>query len=199
MIEITAESKATGAIDVSILDSRFAERVHKLGISNLTRCYQCLRCANGCPVAFAMDYTPTQIMRMASMGMKDEVLNSSTIWLCASCQTCTTRCPMDIDIAGVMDAMKEIAIEEGIQPKEKNIRDMHEIFNNIVKTRGRLYEPMLLGHYKLKTRTFAQDMDLGRKMMAKRKIRLWSPKIKGARKVQAMMNKIKNKKGDSGS
>lgn len=177
------------------MDLGFAEKVRKLGIANLTRCYQCMRCANGCPVTFAMDYTPTQIMRMASLGMKDEVLRSSTIWLCASCHTCTTRCPMEIDIAGVMDALKEMAVAEGIEPKEKNSRDFHQIFNNIIKTRGRLYEPLLIGHYKLKTRNLMQDMDLGKKMMARRKLKLWSPKIKGAKKIKAMINKIQNQKG----
>jgi CO dehydrogenase/acetyl-CoA synthase alpha subunit len=55
-----------------------------------------------CPVAFAMDYKPNQICRW-SLGMKERVLSSKTIWVCASCYTCSTRCPNDIDIAKVMD------------------------------------------------------------------------------------------------
>jgi heterodisulfide reductase subunit C len=48
-------------------------------------CYQCQKCSAGCPVAFAMDYKPTQIMQMVSLGMKERVLSSKTIWVWASC------------------------------------------------------------------------------------------------------------------
>ena len=164
-----------------------------MGIPNLSRCYQCLKCANGCPFTFAMDYTPSQIMRMATLGMKDEILKSSTIWLCAACQTCTTRCPMEIDVASVMDALKQLALKEGGAPAEKNIRDFHEVFTNIIRTRGRLHEPLMLGHYKWRTRNFTQDLALGRKMMSKRRLRLWNPKIRGAAAVRKIFEKTKGK------
>ena len=38
-------------------------------------CYQCQKCSAGCPVVFAMDYKPNQIMQMVSLGMKERVLN----------------------------------------------------------------------------------------------------------------------------
>lgn len=198
MVHINTTSASSETIDQAVLDTAFAADVAKLGISNVARCYQCLRCANGCPMAFAMDRTPSQVMRMATLGMKEELLGSSTIWLCSSCQTCTTRCPMDIDIAGVMDSLKEMALRTGVKPKESKIAKMHEIFNNIIKTRGRLFEPMLIGHYKMATKTFTDDMELGKKMMAKRKLRLWVPKIRGARKIGDMFAKVRAKKGGTG-
>ena len=82
-------------------------------------CYQCQKCSAGCPVAFAMDYKPNQIMQMVSLGMKDRVLSSKTIWVCASCYTCSTRCPNDIDIAKVMDWLRQTALREGVAPAEK--------------------------------------------------------------------------------
>ncbi|MEW5946846.1 MAG: 4Fe-4S dicluster domain-containing protein [bacterium] len=193
MRKITDASIHRREIDDSSFDGGFARRVRRLGVPNLSRCYQCLRCAAGCPLASAMDYTPSQIMRMATLGMKEEILDSSTIWLCASCMTCTTRCPMEIDVAGVMDALKELALEEGRGAAQKNVRDFHRIFMNIVRARGRMLEPLLLGHYKLRTRTFAQDARLGGKMVAKRKLRFYSPKIAGAKKVRAMMDAAKKK------
>ncbi|MEW6201390.1 MAG: 4Fe-4S dicluster domain-containing protein [bacterium] len=176
-------------------DNDFTRKVKALGIPNLSRCYQCLKCANGCPFAAFMDYTPSQIMRMATLGMKDEILKSSTIWLCAACHTCTTRCPMEIDVASVMDALKEIALKEGAAPAEaeKKIRYFHQIFNNIIRARGRLHEPLLLGHYKLRTRNFAQDIALGRKMLSKRRLRLYLPKIRNNAAVRKIFDKIKKK------
>ena len=58
-----------------------------------------------------MDYKPNQVMQMVSLGMKDRLLSSKTIWVCASCYTCSTRCPNDIDIAGVMDWLRQTALE----------------------------------------------------------------------------------------
>ena len=86
-------------------------------------CYQCQKCSAGCPVVFAMDYKPNQIMQMVSLGMKERVLNCKTIWVCASCYTCSTRCPNDIDIAGVMDRLRQAALREGIRAGRKGRSD----------------------------------------------------------------------------
>ena len=85
-------------------------------------CYQCQKCSVGCPVVFAMDYKPNQIMQMVSLGMKERVLNCHTIWVCASCYTCSTRCPNDIDIAGVMDRLRQAALREGWSRPKKTFR-----------------------------------------------------------------------------
>ncbi len=91
-------------------------------------CYQCQKCSAGCPVAFAMDYKPNQIMQMVSLGMKERVLSCKTIWVCASCYTCSTRCPNDIDIAKVMDWLRQTAIREGVPPAEKEVALFHSTF-----------------------------------------------------------------------
>ena len=83
---------------------------------NIQDCYQCQKCSAGCPVAFAMDYKPNQVMQMVLLGMKERVLSCKTIWVCASCYTCSTRCPNDIDIAGVMDWLRQSALREGVPP-----------------------------------------------------------------------------------
>ena len=73
------------------------------------RCYQCGKCAAGCPLADEMDYPSTVIMRMLQLGlpeMDDKVLQSYTIWLCLTCETCYARCPMEIDIPRVMDYLR---------------------------------------------------------------------------------------------
>ncbi|MFL7807317.1 MAG: 4Fe-4S dicluster domain-containing protein, partial [Anaerolineae bacterium] len=77
-------------------DIAFLHEVERRSGQNLARCYQCGKCSAGCPIAFEMDYPPHQVIRGVQMGMRDLVLASSTIWLCAACETCSTRCPQDV-------------------------------------------------------------------------------------------------------
>lgn len=93
-----------------------AEAVRCESGQNVNLCYQCKKCAAGCPVSYAMDHTPAQLIHGMRLGMDDLVLNSKTMWLCASCETCTTRCPQDVDVAKVMDAVKITALHQGIKP-----------------------------------------------------------------------------------
>jgi heterodisulfide reductase subunit C len=53
---------------------------------------------------------------MAILGMKKEVLSSQFIWLCSSCYTCFERCPQDVKIPELMNAIKNIAAREGYLP-----------------------------------------------------------------------------------
>ena len=75
---------------------------------NVNLCFQCSKCGAGCPVEYAMDYSPVQIIHAIRLGLDDLALTSRTIWLCASCETCTTRCPQNVEVAKVMDAAKII-------------------------------------------------------------------------------------------
>jgi len=86
--------------------------VEKQSGQNVLECYQCGKCSAGCPTAYAMDLTPRQLMRGIQLGLKDEVLGSTTIWLCLSCQTCSVRCPRQIDIARVLESVRQLAIAE---------------------------------------------------------------------------------------
>jgi len=43
-----------------------------------------------------------------------EVLNSKTIWLCSSCFTCAERCPRDINITKIMEALRQIILRKKI-------------------------------------------------------------------------------------
>ena len=136
-------------------------------------CYQCQKCSAGCPVVFAMDYKPNQIMQMVSLGMKERVLNCKTIWVCASCYTCSTRCPNDIDIAGVMDRLRQAALREGVEPAEKEVPIFHASFLESIRTHGRVHELGLMARYKMKTGKFLDDFKLGWKMFTKGKLRLF--------------------------
>ncbi|MDD5204850.1 MAG: 4Fe-4S dicluster domain-containing protein [Desulfobacterales bacterium] len=150
----------------------------------IQRCFHCRKCTAGCPVAFAMDYNPNAVIKMIQMGMKEQVLGSSTIWLCASCETCGTRCPNDVDIARMMDTLREMAIEEGVSAGEKNIVKFHEAFLSSIKMGGRINEPMMLVQYKLKSGDLFSDLGLGLSMFMKGKIKPVSPRTKDMKSVR---------------
>ncbi len=127
-----------------------AENLAAAGLA-VDGCYQCRKCSNGCPLVFAMDLPPDRVIRLALLGREEELLACRTIWVCSSCETCTTRCPNGIDIAGVMDWLKEQAVARGAAVPEPEVRDFHCAFLGAVKLMGgRLSEPLVLALYALK-------------------------------------------------
>lgn len=96
------------------IQSEFVRMVEELSGQKLLKCYQCGKCSAGCPVVEAMDILPNQIIRLAQLGSEKELLNSKTIWLCASCVICTSRCPKGIDIAMIMEALRVIVLRKGL-------------------------------------------------------------------------------------
>jgi heterodisulfide reductase subunit C len=87
-----------------------ARKVERISGQKLFACYQCGNCTAGCPVGFAMDAGPQQLIRWVLLGMEDEALSATSFWRCAACQQCTSRCPKGIDIARVMEALRVIVL-----------------------------------------------------------------------------------------
>lgn len=106
-------------IKASEMDPKFKYEIAKMhGGEKLMRCFQCGTCTSDCPVArFSETYRPRQIIRMTQLGLKDRVLNSDTLWLCASCFTCTDRCPQDVEVASVIRVLRNLAAERGCIPQ----------------------------------------------------------------------------------
>jgi heterodisulfide reductase subunit C len=90
----------------------FVDKVQELSGQNLLACYQCGKCSAGCPAVSDMDILPNQIIRFAQLGLKDELLASKAIWICASCLTCNARCPKGINIAEVIEALRQILLRD---------------------------------------------------------------------------------------
>jgi len=90
----------------------FVTKVEELSGQNLLACYQCGKCSAGCPAVSEMDILPNQIIRYAQLGFKDELLRSKSIWICASCFTCNARCPKGINIAEVIEAIRQILLRK---------------------------------------------------------------------------------------
>jgi heterodisulfide reductase subunit C len=105
-------------IKASEINPKFKYEISKMhGGERLLRCFQCGTCTSDCPVArFSETYRPRQIIRMAQLGLKERVLNSDTLWLCAACFTCTDRCPQDVEVASVIRVLRNLAAEKGMVP-----------------------------------------------------------------------------------
>jgi len=116
---MTEQEQKQKPIQASEIDPKFKYEVSKMhGGDKLMRCFQCGTCTSDCPVArFSETYRPRQIIRMAHLGLKDRVLKSDTIWLCAACFTCTDRCPQDVEVASVIRVLRNMATEQGIVPQ----------------------------------------------------------------------------------
>lgn len=97
----------------------FVQQVEETSGQGLLECNQCGRCSAGCPVAAAMDLLPSQAIRLAQLGL-EEVLESNTIWICASCLTCVTRCPKGVDLPRLMEALRQVALRKGVSEFDLN-------------------------------------------------------------------------------
>ena len=154
------------------IDSSFADTLAGRCGGHFKSCLHCQSCAGGCPVSMAMLYRPNGVIRLVQLGFQDEVLQSPDIWLCMGCNTCTVACPMAIDIPALMDGLREIAIAQGIAIAEDGILNFHQEVLNSIHRHGRTHKLEIMMRYKLRRRDFLSDMDLGLKMLAKRKLDL---------------------------
>jgi len=177
-----------------ILDDQsrfFAREISKMIGQNIDGCYQCGKCTAGCPLAYTMEIPPHEIIRLVQLGCEQEALSSRTIWLCASCETCTSRCPKNIDVVAVMDALRILAFRQGQTRAEKEITLFHKIFLKVVEHFGRVNEVSLMGQYNLFTLSPLRDWRLGKKLLAKGKLKLTVPKIKGLKEFQELFKRVR--------
>ncbi len=156
----------------------FRNEILNLCKEDVAKCIQCGKCSAGCPISPEMDLQPNQIIRLIQLNDRETVLRSATIWLCASCETCSVRCPEDIEIAKIMDILRKLSLEENILPGEKDIVKFDQIFLDSVKKRGRVHELGLVMQYNLATGKPLKDIHLGPMMFLKGKLSLLGHRIK---------------------
>jgi len=156
------------------INTDLAKKINEEIGQNVYLCYQCVKCTSGCPVAEFFDWQPNQIMRAVQLGQEDIALESETPWLCASCQTCTTRCPQDLDIAAIMDFLTRESKARGIKPPLPELNTFNEAFLREINIWGRSYEPGLMVEMTLRNRNLKalrNDADMYMKMIQKGKVR----------------------------
>ena len=167
---------------------KLAERIAKDAGVKLHECYQCGKCSAGCPMAHAMDIMPRQLVHYMKLGKMDEVLESKTIWLCATCHTCVDRCPHSINIPGLMEQSRMEAKKQG-SIAVKEVDKFTDIFLGNVKTFGKSQEVILEGIYNLTTGNFTQDMNNTPHMLKHKIIRPEVNVVNDRAKVKEIMAK----------
>src|SRR4030067_1481438 len=110
------------------INPALAQRIQDELGENVYLCYQCIKCSSGCPMSEFFDWQPNQVMRALQLGQEDIALQSQTPWLCASCQTCTTRCPQGLDITAIMEFLTREARRRGIKPAIPEVNMFNEAF-----------------------------------------------------------------------
>lgn len=153
-------------------DSSFIARVNELSEQTVQLCYHCHKCTAGCPVAPEMEFGPDRILRLVQLGEKERVLASGDIWVCASCETCGTRCPNEINIAEVMDALRAVSLAQGFRVPDTTAPAFHSLFLSTVRLLGRMHEASLLARYMVKNTALVADMSSGAQMFLKGKLPL---------------------------
>lgn len=76
-------------------------------------CLTCGLCSSGCPASGLENMDPRKFIRMAMLGLDNELLTTSWVWLCTQCKRCQHVCPMSIDISQL------VFFARGQWPEEK--------------------------------------------------------------------------------
>jgi heterodisulfide reductase subunit C len=173
MAIIIRKGKAAGAL---------IDRVEQISGVDLCKCYQCKKCTSGCPVAELVESPPSEIMRRLHLGAGDELLDSDILWMCVSCETCSARCPMGLEVASVMDALRKLSLEKGAKKGVGNVPLFNKAFLKTVEFFGRTYEIAMITAYKMGTGKFLNDTEKFPTMLKKGKISL-TPSLGGNRKT----------------
>jgi len=186
-------------IVINELDNKFAEEIAMIpGGENIRRCYACGSCTIICPV-YEIDerYNPRKIIRMAILGMKDELLRSDIIWLCANCYTCYEKCPQDVRFTSIIQAIKNIAIKEQKMGRIKIKEPSYYFAGSFLKSvllHGRLWEPELFIRLFLSLRDIKKlkaFLPLGIKMFIHGKLPLLPSRVKAKKDIKRIFSKAK--------
>ncbi|MDR7868502.1 MAG: 4Fe-4S dicluster domain-containing protein [Sporomusaceae bacterium] len=180
---------ATGANIAPAL--KFSEEIEARSGQPVSLCYQCKKCAGGCPMSFAMQPYNCDLLKLIKYGEKEAVLGSNTIWLCIGCRTCGARCPNGIDISKVNDVLREMSLASGKKAGDPRTAAFHQSFLATVEQFGRSYEAGTIGLFKLKTASFTQDLALGLRFMARNKLKLLPDRIRRAGEIKRIFRKAR--------
>ncbi len=169
-------------------------RVEKMADVGLSGCFQCKKCDSGCPVSNLTESPPSEIIRRLHLGAGNELLTSDLVWMCVSCETCFARCPMEIDIPSVIDALRILAVEQRTLPPEGNMPLFNRVFLKTVKIFGRTYDLGMIAAHKIGTKTYLKDADKFPVMLKKRKIALLPPRGADRKMAKRIFDLVRRKK-----
>jgi heterodisulfide reductase subunit C2 len=175
--------------------TKIIDAVEEISGIDIRACLQCKKCSNGCPVNSMTKTSPSEIIRKLQINAVEEFYKNDLIWMCASCETCFSRCPMKINMASVIDALRILSLKENGTKKKSNVSIFNKSFLKTVKMFGRTYDLGMIAAYKIGTSTYFQDTDKFPMMLKKGKIALF-PSLKGDKKqVKMIFKKMQKNNG----
>jgi len=183
--------------------NHFLKRIEGEINANLSACYQCRRCTNACPVSHYMDVKPHQVIRYIQFGWQEKLLRSSTIWVCLSCEMCTTFCPNQVLVAETIIHLRNMAAHSSVAPKEKQLALFHQAFLEVLGYFGRVNEfwlmvalhlnPLILKE-KIQTDTLTEEMALGFLLFRKGKLKLIPRRCKAMGEIRKLYRQERGEK-----
>jgi len=182
------QTKPENIINAETQDFSFTKEVEKRSGVNLSSCWHCRCCSGGCPFFHAMDMAPNAVIRLVQLGLKDEALRSSAIWICVGCHTCSSECPQAIDMSAIMDTLRQMAIEEGVPVAEPDILNFHNEVLKSIDRYGRTHKLEIMLRYKARKLDLFSDVNVGLRMLAKRKLDLKPSKVNDIEKVHQLFS-----------
>lgn len=163
------------------LRSIFLDQVkHVPAGERIKRCIQCGTCTGSCPVSYTMDISPRQLVALFRAGEMEQIMKSRTIWICASCYACTTRCPAGIKITDTIYALKRTAMEKDLRTTAPQVQRLARLFTKILMRYGRLHEGSLIAEYYARTNPlkFFGMLGLAKKMLRTKRIGILPKRIR---------------------
>ena len=174
------------------LRTAFLNSVHLIpGGDKIKGCLQCGTCSGSCPLSYLMDITPRELIALFRAGDIDSVMKSRTIWVCASCYSCQSRCPASIKVTDIIYSLKRMAMNRKVLPKKFPVHALSDSFIKSMKSFGRLNEPRLMLYYFLKTGIWKSFsfIPLGLKMANKSRLEYKASKIKDLNSFRKIIKK----------
>ena len=186
--------------------SLLAEVARRSG-QNLQACYQCRRCAAGCPVGEETGVTPDRLIRLVVLGDREEAVNNLLVWKCVACYTCGTRCPNNIQTARITETLKQMSKEAHCAPLTPRIADFHAAFMTSTRHLGRfneiesmaiyetttVFKELAKGRLKAALDELLSQLRLSAVMTKKKRMHFGVDRIKNRAEVQALFNKAKGR------
>ena len=172
---------------------QFTEQVCRESGQPVNNCYQCGKCTAGCPIAGTMDITPNRVIRMVQIGLKDKLLKSQTIWICAFCSTCTVRCPRGVDPSRIMETLRIMAGREGtvLQGRGKNVHIFNDKFLGSVKKFGRMFEFGTMVGFNLRCGKPFKDGNTGLGMLRRGKLKFFPEKPRKKDEINRIFEEVR--------
>jgi heterodisulfide reductase subunit C len=189
-------SHGTEVARLTPADHLWAQAIARETGIRATSCYQCLRCTNSCPVSTFMDIKPHQVVRLVQFGRRETLLSCSSIWVCLSCEMCSTYCPNEIDVAGLMNHLKNTVVSTRKKPAEYEIALFQEIFLEVLQKYGRINDLQLMQRYQWKLITrgtsppaneFFKNVKLGLSLFRRNRLRILPERSRAVNEIRRLM------------